>query len=340
MIVFSCFWMLGTILETSLAWAVMPKLGWRWLLALSPVPSFVLLIFYGIAPESPRYLCMKGRTDDAMRLLEKMARINQKPLPSGTLGTDYKVALDENINPSENTHRVMVQSNDSTIDEEAGSKTGGIKNLYWLLSPALIKTTLLLSMDFFGNAFAYYGIVLLTTELINEKRCRSRGSSSSPLAVANPYKDVFITSFAELPGLLFAAVIVDRVGRKLSMLAMLLLAGVFLFPLMFHQKEVVIIVLLFGARACVTGSINTLYIYAPEVYPTSMRSSGLGIASSVGRIGGIVCPLVAVGLVEGCHQMGAVLVFEAVIFLSGLAVAFFPFETKGRGLSDTLQASE
>lgn len=71
-----------------------------------------------------------------------------------------------------------------------------------------------------------------------------------------------------------------------------------------------------------------------------MRTTGVGVASSVGRIGGMVCPLVAVGLIHGCHQTLSILLFEAVIFLSGICVLFFPFETSGRELSDNISAPE
>lgn len=71
-----------------------------------------------------------------------------------------------------------------------------------------------------------------------------------------------------------------------------------------------------------------------------MRSTGVGVASAVGRIGGMVCPLVAVGLVHGCHQTAAIMLFEVVIFLSGICVLFFPLETKGRDLSDSISSSK
>lgn len=71
-----------------------------------------------------------------------------------------------------------------------------------------------------------------------------------------------------------------------------------------------------------------------------MRTTGVGVASSIGRIGGMVCPLVAVALVHGCHQTAALILFELVILLSGISVLFFPFETMGRGLSDSLSSSK
>ncbi|XP_010927138.1 organic cation/carnitine transporter 7 isoform X1 [Elaeis guineensis] len=338
MIVFSFFWTIGTILEASLAWVVMPSLGWRWLLVFSSAPSFLLLLFYGFVPESPRYLCMKGRTADAMVVLESMAKINSATLPPGLLISNHKAELDETIDPSEESPLVTRSKTDTATDEDVGSNIGGISALYKLLSPKLIRSTLLIWMVFFGNAFAYYGIVLLTTELSNDHRdCTLKELRSIQTKDVNLYGDVFITSFAEVPGLLLSAVIVDRVGRKLSMAGLLFVSCIFLLPLIFHQEEALTTTLLFGARACIMGSFTIIYIYAPEVYPTSVRATGVGIASSVGRIGGIICPLVAVGLVHGCHQAGAILLFESVILLSGLATLFLPLETSGRALTDSVQ---
>lgn len=78
--------------------------------------------------------------------------------------------------------------------------------------------------------------------------------------------------------------------------------------------------------------------YELQIYPTSVRTTGVGVASSVGRIGGMLCPLVAVGLVHGCHQTIAVLLFEIVALISGICVMFFPFETMGQELQDTVSS--
>nr|CAD1840300.1 unnamed protein product [Ananas comosus var. bracteatus] len=336
MVIFSAFWTIGTIFEASLAWAIMPKFGWRWLLGLSALPSFLLLLFYSFTPESPRYLCMNGKVTDATGILEKMARANRGKLPSGRLVSDHKIELDEISDSSEATYLVSVEKQND-IDEDTNSKNGGIRAVLKLLTPSLIRSTLLLWMVFFGNAFSYYGIVLLTSELSNGNRaCASKEMQSSHTDDVSLYKNVFVSSFAEIPGLVLSAVMVDRIGRKLSMSSMLFISCVFLLPLVFHQTEAITTASLFGARICISASFTIVYIYAPEIYPTSVRTTGIGIASSVGRIGGILCPLVAVGLVHGCHQTSAVLLFELVIFLSGIAVSLFPFETSGCKLNDTI----
>jgi len=53
----------------------------------------------------------------------------------------------------------------------------------------------------------------------------------------------------------------------------------------------------------------------------------------MGRVGGIICPLVAVGMLRSCHQMEAIIVFEVVLFLAAIACMLFPFETKGRAMT-------
>ncbi|KAI3455753.1 hypothetical protein Pfo_012416 [Paulownia fortunei] len=341
MVVFSAFWTLGTVLEASVAWFVMPRLGWRWLLAVSALPSLILLLFYRMTPESPRYLCMRGRKSDALAILEKIARVNGRKLPSGVLVSDDHIELEEQLNVPEDTKLISSRESDSVSPKCTDSGKSGISLLMMLLSPELIRSTLLLWMVFFGNAFAYYGLVLLTTELNNNhnNRCIQKELRSVNHQDVS-YRDVFITSFAEFPGLLLSAATVDKLGRKISMAAMFFLCFIFLLPLVFHQPQSLTTVLLFGARICITGTFTIVYIYAPELYPTSARTTGVGVASSVGRIGGMVCPLVAVSLIHGCHQTVAIFLFESIIFLSGICVWLFPFETRGLELSNSLSCSK
>ena len=75
-----------------------------------------------------------------------------------------------------------------------------------------------------------------------------------------------------------------------------------------------------------------------KVYPTSIRGNAVGLTSAVGRIGGMICPLVAVALVANCQQIYAVILFQVVILGCALSVVLSPFETKGRNLVDILES--
>ena len=174
----------------------MPRLGWRWLLALSSLPSSLLLIFYRVTPESPRYLCLMGRTTEAIDVLEKIARMNGTELPCGTLVSDHQIELQEkSIDPSEDANLLSPRTENATR-KGLDSNIGGISSLLVLLSPKLVRSTLLLWVVFFGNAFSYYGLVLLTSELNNgNSKCMPTKVQSQESQDVN-YKNVFIASFA------------------------------------------------------------------------------------------------------------------------------------------------
>ncbi|KAI3801579.1 hypothetical protein L1987_29688 [Smallanthus sonchifolius] len=331
MVIFATFWTVGTIVEASLAWIIMPHYGWRWLLAISSIPALAALMFYELVPESPRYLCLKGQTKEAYDILKRASVVNQSQLPPGILLSDQITCSDEDLHTMEDARLLSPKRN-----KQIASKSS-FSSLWMLFSPNLIKTTFLLWIVFFGNSFSYYGIILLTSELSN----RHSLCTSFPLLTVNgsedsTYRDVFVTSLAEVPGLVFAAFTVDRIGRKHSMELMFFIGFIFLLPLLSLQSEIFTMVSLFGSRMFIIGTFTVANIYAPEIYPTAVRATGVGIASSVGRVGGMICPLVAVYLVGDCHQTAAVVLFEVVIVLSGLCVMFFSHETMSRELADTV----
>ncbi|WCJ32090.1 Synaptic vesicle 2-related protein [Euphorbia peplus] len=332
LIVFQAFWTVATILEAALAWIIMPRLGWRWLIALCSLPYFILLLFYPLTPESPRFLCLKSRKNDALQILEKIAKLNGKPLPNGVLLTDHEKELQKQ---DETTHE-----HEAPSASWKDSNLGMLRTLLTLVSPKLLRSSLLLWVVFFGNAFSYYGLVLLTTELNKgNNHCNPNNKHSHKSGDIN-YRDIFITSFAEFPGLVISAVTVDKLGRKVSMAGMFFVCVIVLLPLVVQQPAAVTTALLFGARICITGTFAVVYVYAPEIYPTSVRSTGVGVASSMGRIGGMICPLVAVSLVQNCHQTEALGLFVGVIFVSGISVCLFPFETKGRELAESISSAK
>ncbi|KAH9805452.1 Organic cation/carnitine transporter 7 [Citrus sinensis] len=332
MVIFSSFWTIGSVSEAIGAWIIMPRLDWRWLLGLSSIPSFILLAFLGFQPESPRYLCLKGRTAEAHRALEKIAQVNKTKLPNGKLVARRSTLPTGERAPPELVHLLSSNGGNKTTEGKSG-----LSLFLMLFSSKLARTTILLWLLLFGNSFAYYAVVLLISELSSlDTRCRSPLMFSHHPQDANLYIDEFITSLAEIPGLLLAAILVDTAGRKLSITIMFTLSCLFLLPLVTYQSNILTTGLLFGARMCVMGAFTVSLIYAAEIYPTSVRSTGAGAANAMGRIGGMVCPLVAVALVANCHQMTAVVLLVVVIVTSILSVMLIPFETKGQELSDTV----
>ncbi|KAM0903606.1 hypothetical protein ACQ4PT_018561 [Festuca glaucescens] len=155
---------------------VIPALSWRWLLAFTALPCFLLLPFFGITPESPRYLCAQNRMSDATLVLERISKTNQEALPLGILTYNHGIEVDHNASTSEIDHLLPVKEKKCTDDNAMSSKSGSVAALRSLLSRNLRRSTLLPWFVFYANTFAYYGLVLLTSQLSDANRSCASGA--------------------------------------------------------------------------------------------------------------------------------------------------------------------
>jgi putative MFS transporter len=83
LVLLESFWAVGTIVVAGLAWLILPRVpdvGWRILLAVSAVPGALVFLIRRHIPESPRYLLIAGREEEARRVLQRVARENGKSL--------------------------------------------------------------------------------------------------------------------------------------------------------------------------------------------------------------------------------------------------------------------
>lgn len=79
---------------------------------------------------------------------------------------------------------------------------------------------------------------------------------------------------------------------------------------------------------------------ASQVYPTSMRTTGLGAASSFSRLGGVACPYVAVNLLRSCNQNTAFALFGIVPMLASIAALAFSVETSKKELCEEISTDD
>ena len=84
----------------------------------------------------------------------------------------------------------------------------------------------------------------------------------------------------------------------------------------------------FGASA-IWGIV---YVYAAELFPTSIRNQAVGTCSLVARIGGIICLLL--DLLKVYWLPAPVFIMGVVASVAGVLAIFFP-ETLGEKLPET-----
>ncbi|XP_029916924.1 synaptic vesicle 2-related protein [Myripristis murdjan] len=304
------FWALGTVFEVLLAILVMPTLGWRWLLALSTIPLFIFAILCFWLPESARYDVLTGNQEKALATLKRIATENGAPMPLGKL--------------------IAARQEDR----------GKIQDLF---SSHFRWTTVLLWFIWFSNAFSYYGLVLLTTELFQEggacgvakgNKMEPRCSLECKYLNSDDYKDLLWTTLSEFPGLLVTLWAIDRLGRRKTMALCFMVFSLCIIPLYGCIGRTSMTVLIFIARAFIAGGFQAAYVYTPEVYPTATRALGLGTSSGMARVGALITPFVAQVMLESSVYL-TLSVYCCCCLLAAIASCALPIETTGRGLQES-----
>ncbi|TYB69175.1 aromatic acid/H+ symport family MFS transporter [Nonomuraea sp. PA05] len=101
---------------------------------------------------------------------------------------------------------------------------------------------------------------------------------------------LIILNVGAVAGTLVLGRLADRWGTKRVLIPMFVVSAVALSLLGFADGFAILAVLVFVAGACTTGSQNIAYSFVSQYYRPSMRATGIGLASAVGRVGAIVGP--------------------------------------------------
>jgi putative MFS transporter len=296
LVILESFWALGTIIAAGLAWIIVPSYGWRPLLATSAVAAVLVLWIRSKIPESPRYLAISGKADEAREILADVARENGRPAPEGEL--------------------------------VAGERQSG-STVARLWKPGVRRMTLMLWITWFCISLAYYGIFTWLPQAFV-----AQGFSS-----LQTYQNTFILALAQVPGYFSAAYLVERLGRRNTLGIYLIASGVFtfLFAVVTGFGGLLASAMLMSFFAL--GAWAALYAWTPESYPTEIRTTGMGWASGMARVAGIITPTLG-GILFGYALVSALSTWAAAFVIGGIVVFLLGVETKRQGLSDTVAEPE
>ncbi len=90
---------------------------------------------------------------------------------------------------------------------------------------------------------------------------------------------------------------------------------------------------LFVVRAVASGVFQAAYVYTPEVYPTALRSVGVGACSLAARSGAMLTPYVAQVLMKESLALALGVYVTASVAAAAVSLAL-PVETKGKDLPE------
>ncbi|XP_072019582.1 organic cation transporter protein-like [Amphiura filiformis] len=222
------------------------------------------------------------------------------------------------VNKTKIPEPLFEESEKQEIIEANKARQASVIDLF--RTPTLRWRTLNIMFNWFVNSLVYYGLSLSTSSL-----------------GGNDYVSFFLSGLVEVPAYLWCTFGIEWFGRKPNLCGLFLLGGVACISTIFFDPGTAQTTIAMLGKFCITATFAIVYVYSAEVFPTVVRSAGIGIASMSSRIGGIIAPLI---LIFGDYWPPLpVIIFGSFSVVAGLLVLFLP-ETKGRTLPQTIEEGE
>ncbi|XP_049870116.1 organic cation transporter protein-like isoform X2 [Pectinophora gossypiella] len=259
----------------------------------------LLLPHWFLMDESPRWLWGKGRVREAVAIVDKGLRINRskETVDTPLIVSHYKTLCDPCVK----------------------SSTTGILDLF--RTPNMARKSVIICGCWLAVYVVYYGLAINTGKLNG-----------------NPFIILFLSGFVELPGYIIGMYLVSIIGHRATLSSTMLLSGVAcLVIVLLPQASTMTTVAAMIGKFIASGSFAIIYKYSAELFPTVVRSSGVGFGTMCGSISAALTPLIT--LLDTFKPEIPTIIFGLSGLVFGLCCMLLP-ETRGRKLPQTLEDGE
>jgi MFS transporter, SP family, galactose:H+ symporter len=294
----------GIILGYLAAYMLAGSHSWRWMLGLAAVPAALTMLLLLRMPDTARWYMLKGRVDDARRVLEHVVA-------------------------------------DTEVDAELAAISGALREesgglvTEMLRPPYLRATVFVVTLGFFIQITGINAIVYYSPRLFE-----AMGLTGNFALLGLPA----LVQVAALVAVVVSLRLVDRVGRRPILLcgigimiaANALLIGVFAVGSDFGGALTVlgfVGVLLFTVGfTCGFGAL--VWVYAGESFPARLRSMGSSAMLTSDLVANAIVAAIFLTMLNSLGGAGTFAVFGVLAMASFAFVHRFAPETKGRQLED------
>nr|XP_006816382.1 PREDICTED: organic cation transporter protein-like [Saccoglossus kowalevskii] len=273
--------------------------NWRKIQLFSGLVWILFLPSIWLVTESAMWLIQKSKYAKATKVLNKWAKMNKTKVPDNLFKDEKKMA--EKIKKGEE------------IEEKPKKYTA----VDIFKTPNLRISAVLMSFNWFSCSFVYYGISL-NTDQIGE----------------NPYITFVIAGAVEIPGRFLGWWLMRTVGRRWALCSTAVIGGLCLIISVPPENVNVSVTLAMIAKMCIAGTFTIVYVYALELYPTTVRNAGTGVSSMCARVGSIISPYVF--LLADVWEPMPYIIMGATSVVAGFLALFLP-ETRNHRLPETIE---
>jgi MFS transporter, PHS family, inorganic phosphate transporter len=279
-----------------LAGGVSHSMTWRLLLAFGAVPAAAVIYLRSKMPESPRFVArVKGSSAEVIDQVERYSGGTIKASP--------------------------------TLHEQPSS----MRLWSFLTDRRMLRLIIGTAGAWFLFDYAYYGNTLSLPAILKDV-------APSATLIGKLALTLLVFVVFALPGYLLAVARMDRIGhRRLQLLGFAVMALAFLALGTFRPLTEMVgpFIAVFGlSYFFIEFGPNTMTFVMPsEVFPTSVRTTGHGIAAGIGKLGAFIGVFLVPRLQSGLGLRGMLLVAGVASF-GGLLLTYLLPETNRRSLDE------
>ena len=256
-------------------------IGWQWYFLISSLPLLVAAVLvYKFIYESPRYHAAIGRHATAKQLVEDLYAMNGHSRPEVLSVVSWK-------NGGAHPYRSNQPPTTQMLPWDRLCCSSSTLGLYavWICKAG----------GSWGAAFwmPTYVERRIKLDALNEiKHTVGETYYVNTLSSTTPYRLLVFQSLCDAVGIALAALLINKVGRRLSLQASFLCAGCALLLLTMVTGEIAVLLMSGTMQFAQAIAWVVLVLHTAESFATSIRTTAMGFASTAARIGAIGAPII------------------------------------------------
>ncbi|MET9296019.1 MFS transporter [Streptomyces sp. NPDC003077] len=267
--------------------------GWRWLLVGGALGAAFLQLMRVRLPESPRWLVVHGRGDEADRIVT---------------GIEKRVADETGTTLPSVAEAATIPERRIPLGEMFRGEYRRRTVMWWIFQ--VLQTV------------GYYGFGTLAPVVLTAK--------GHPVSASLTYAAL---SFCGYPiGSALSVPLIDRIERKVLIIASALGIAACGLVFGLADSMPVIVTAGFALTICANVFSNTFHVYQTEIFPTGLRSGAIGVAYSLSRLTSVILPFVALTVLTRLGPGAVFAGSAALMVLLCLDVALLGPRSTGRSL--------
>ncbi|XP_011869932.1 PREDICTED: organic cation transporter protein isoform X2 [Vollenhovia emeryi] len=274
---------------------------WQQLQIAITLPSIILLSYWWIVPESPRWLLAVGKQREACKILQRAVDVNKV----------------EHVDVPEivRKHCLHQSLTKTTLDYKA--------SFFDLLrTPNMRVKSLCIFFNWIVCGMGLFGI----SQYIGQ-------------VGGDIFINFAVSGAIQIPGNFVAWWAMNALGRRITLICSNSISGVACLCLIIVSNNMAWLRLLLACLGIVGMSVSftTVYLFSGELFPTVVRNVGIGSSSMCARVGSIVAPfVVSLSYIETWLPP----TIFGILPLIGSALCLLLPETAECALPETLQDGE